>query len=206
MTSSELQDARQLLDTLEEALDPQRLRETIEAPMEDAAERFLQRGTRPASCEQFNQQITDFVTNVYSSASQGKRLFPQAEAFALGVQALDETAGLPDRRSYEIALLSVVRDGSQEMNAVLATILEGLKQRERTAYFRWVCARFLEPLDWRKKCLLAETVLQVHRETTGAELLNGDPTRFAGDLPDLVAAYVEAAQAAQKTAPTGLKR
>jgi hypothetical protein len=205
MTSSDVQEARLLLEALEGALDPRELRETIEMPLEAAAEPFLQPRPRPTSSKIFNQQITDFVTDVYSTASQGKRLLPRAEAFAISVQALDDASGLPARRGYELALLSAVQDGSQEMSAVLGTILEGLKQRERAARFRWVCVRFLETLDWGMKCSLVAAIIQVHHQKTGVELLPGDPARFAGDLPDLLAAFLESAHAVQTPASTELK-
>lgn len=194
MTNSEFLHACSQLEALEAALSPHSLQQLIDIPLETAAEPMLGPRSRPVSSREFNRQIADFVAQVCAAGSRGKRSLSQAEAFAVAVQALGDISGLRDRMGYDSALLTTVHDGSQEINVVFVTILEGIKQREKADYVRWRCCSLLDSLDWRMKCQLVETIVQVHRSRTGAEVLGGDPARFAGDLLDLVSAYLESVQ------------
>lgn len=194
MTSSDSQKARSLLQAIVAALDPGTLKKIIDAPVEAAAEKLLCVIPQPSSCKEFNSTICSFVTQIYSEASLTKRVLSRGEAFALGVQLLNDGYGAAGRKGYEYALMDVLQDGSQEMDAVLRIVLEGIKAKEQHLYAKWVCVRYLEPLEWPMKCALAEAIREAHKNENGEHLLTGNPARFAAHLCDLLEAHLATVQ------------
>jgi hypothetical protein len=196
MTNSDSQEARRLLQAIVAVLDPATLKKVIDAPIEAAAEKLLGGMPQPSSCEQFNSRMCEFVKPIYMEASLSKRVLSQEEAFAIGVQILNAGYGAGGCMGYEHALLDVLQDGSQEMDAVLRAIMEGIKAREQHNYAQWVYARHVESLGWPMKCALAEAICKDHATEDGTHLLKGAPARFAAHLSDLVSAHLATVQSA----------
>jgi hypothetical protein len=197
MTNSDSPEARRLLQVIVAALDPAAVKNVIDAPIETAAEKLLCGMPQPSLCEQFNSRMCEFVSRIYMEASLSKRVLSREEAFAVGVQILNDGYGARGRMGYEHALLDVLQDCSQEMDVVLRAIMEGIKAREQHDYAQWVYARHVEPLGWPMKCALAEAICKAHTTEDGKHLLKGTPARFAAHLSDLVSAHLATVQSAQ---------
>lgn len=191
MRSSDLHNARWHLDALVSALDPLKLKDTIDTPLEVAAESFPHIVSCPGSSKEFNSIISDFVGHVYQSASQGKRCLSREESLTIGISALDDIYGRHGRKGYEHALVDVLTDGHTEMGDILGGIVMWIKHSETEAHARWVYAQHVESLTWPTKCALVEVIRQAYLEETGVALFTGDPASRAGELTEFVAAYVE---------------
>lgn len=195
MTSSDLQKARGLLQVIVAALDPAAVKKVIDAPIETAAEKLLCGTPQPSSCEEFNSRMCDFVRQIYLEASLTKRILSCGEAFAVGVQLLNDGYGADDRKGYEFALLDVLQRGSQEMDIVLRIVMEAIKAREQSSYVKWVCGRYLESLQWPIKCALAEEIREAHKNGNGEHLLKGTAVCLAVHLSDLVESHLKTVHA-----------
>ena len=196
MTSSDAAQAHQVLEDLVRALDPEKLRQLIDIPMEATATRLLQQPSNPETTKEFNLAIRSFVRDLLAKASLSKLVLPMEEAFSTAVETLNYCYGSPGH-GYEDALVDVLQNGSQTMEVILQSMAGAMKERERADHIRWVQCTCLEPLSWSARCAMVELINQIQKSTAGRPMFDGPPGRFAGELHDLVSAHIAFVYATQ---------
>jgi len=187
MTSSEEQQtAAIVIDEIMKRLDEQRLRQTIDDPLDAAASSFQLEEQPNVTPGLFHWVLGDFVAHVYESGlSLRQRLSPEqarAEAISLLNAAYQGVHG----SGYETALIVAVDPALDGMALVLARLTETIKALERQKYTRWVFADALEPLDWRSRCRVAETLLDRLSPFLPPELLRCAAAQLADEIPALI--------------------
>lgn len=196
MTNGDKRLARETLDQLVAALDPNELNRLIDVPMETAAERLLRSPPQPTTTREFNATLGSFYRDLLAQASLSKQVLPLSEAFADAVEVLNHCYGSAGS-GYPDALVDVVQDRTQSMEFVLQSVAASVKERERAGYSRWKLCVCLEPLSWSAKCAIVEVISQSQESISGQRLFPGPPDRFTANLEEMVLAHISAVHSTQ---------
>jgi hypothetical protein len=187
MTSFEdQQTAGRVIDLIVELLDEQRIRQTIDDPLDAAASSFQLEEPPAITHRAFHQVMGDFVAHVYEHGlSFPQRLSPR-QACAEAIALLDSGYQGACSYGYEGGRTDAVDPVLDGLALVLSGLTEVIKGMERQKYFQWVFAETLAPLDWQSRCRVAETLRDRLRPFLSAELLRCTAGQLADEIPALI--------------------
>lgn len=187
MTSfDDQQVASTVIDRIVELLAEQRLRQTIDDPLDAAASSFRLEEQPDITHVLFQRAIGDFVAQVFEHGpALPQRLSPQ-QARAEAIALLDAGYQGAHSSGYEAALLDAMDPALDGMMLVLAQLTETIKTLERQKYTRWVFTETLAPLDWRSRCRIAEVLLDRLQAFLPPDLLRCTAAQLADEIPALI--------------------
>ena len=155
------EEADSILDAVLSLLDEQRLKESIDLPIERALATFdwsIQAGD--SSMEQeFLRTVAEFSTHMYKQGLPLPQTLSPAQATGEAIELLERTRAGLGGIGYDDALLDFIYRGKEGLEMVLAEMTATLKAMERQKYFRWIMASYLDHLEWKTKCSVVKALL-----------------------------------------------
>jgi hypothetical protein len=187
MTSSDDQQAAgSVIDRIVELLAEQRLRQTIDDPLDAAASSFRLEEQPAITHVLFHRVLGDFVAHAYERGLPLPQKLSPPQARAEAIALLDAGYQGAHSSGYEAALLDAMDPALDGMTLVLTQLTETIKTLERQKYTRWVFTEALAPLDWRSRCRIAEVLLDRLRAFLPPELLRCTAAQLADEIPALI--------------------
>ena len=187
--------ASELLDRALDALNPARIAQVIDKPMNDAASDFSfpvaeLSGNLPSSV--FLEGAGAFVRHLWMSGIPGHRVIGRAQGEAEAVALLESSYTGLAGSGYDAALIDAVMLGLEGLDYILGYLLDASMQAARRQYLRWVLEALLSPSDWELRKALTTQFVRRAGSALPAEITDAPPGRFANMLPQLVLNYIDA--------------
>ena len=189
MTNSP-QQTKDLLDELIKRLQPDRQQAEQDARIDMIAAEFTNPPPQPTSTTQFNQIITDFVQKAHEAALPHRRTFPPHECFAIAHTILDRAYAQDGTSGYHLALLDVIIEQTQDMEIIIQTIAEGIKEDRHRNHQRWIYAHTIETLDTKTKLAMAKEIQRRNTTTSDERILASNPALLATNLSAILQLHI----------------
>jgi len=191
MIRSDPFDAQVVIDRLAATISDDAVRERVDRPLEVAMESFRGTSASVHSQEAFLQVVGRFAQHLYSQGLPVPRGLSDSQARAEAIELLTHGYRNATDFGYEAALLDAILSPSNGLDSVLAQLAENIKERERRRYVRFVLVRDLEPLEWSRKCAVAERLLSRMRPVLPPEIANRPPAQLIDEIPNLITKQVQ---------------
>jgi hypothetical protein len=133
----------------------------------------------------FLKTVADFVRHVYEHGLPGRRRLSESQAHDEAVALVQQAYQAPDCDGYD-AGVDAANPCHAGLPAVLVTLAEALKVRERQAYVRWVAVRYIGAAGWDTRCAMAAVLLERLVDYLPPELLGCRPEQLADRVVKLL--------------------
>lgn len=189
--------AAQIIERITALLDETHLAQTIDEPIDAAAEAHCCRVETPDSHRQFHDIISEFVLHIHKHAQSCPRKLTRSQARDEAIALLEQAYEGTHANGYHAALLDATDTSQGGMEVVLSRITDIIKSRLRQNHRRWVFAHCIDPGDWRAKCDIAAILLDRCSLLSPARRGQYYPEQFVDHIPDLLDAVLSAQQLEQ---------
>ena len=187
MTNSEQNlSSEELLDTIMDLLNEERMAREIDECIDLAVETFQVKVKVPLSHSDFNRLIAGFVRRIYQKGLRLPRRLSEQAALAEAVSLLEKYYQGIRTGGYDEALVDAAGNDLEGLEYVLSQLAESIKAVEREKYMKWVFVDTVDQLDWETHRRIAATYLVKYKDILPHELRDMDPARLADHFQDLI--------------------
>ena len=182
--------ASEIIETVMGLLDEGFMARQFDEPIARAAESFECHGSVRYSYAEFLQTVADFVRHLYEHGLPGHRRLSDSQARDEAVALLEQAYQGSDANGYEAAVVDAADPSQAGLPAIVATLAEALKERERRAHVRWVVALHIDAADWHTRCAMAAVLVERLAAYLPPEVRGCSPERLADHVSRLLLADV----------------
>jgi len=182
--------ASEIIKTVMGLLEEGFMARLFDEPIARAAESFECPDSVRYSYAEFLQTVSDFVRHLYEHGLPGHRRLSDSQARDEAVALLEQAYQGSDANGYEAAVVDAADPSQAGLPAVVATLAEALKERERRAHVRWVVALHIDAADWHTRCAMAAVLVERLAEYLPPEVRGCSPERLADHVSRLLFADV----------------
>ena len=193
MTSSDAvcRQAAEAVARLADLLNEDRLRDEIDAPIDDAARRYLRRQGPVHSAAELHAKAAEFVHHIYAEALSPRRQLSASQAHDEALHILEGYRGT-HADGYDGALADALDPTQPGLDVVLVRLAEFIKEVHRDRHVRWVKARHVDPSGHRMKCAMFEHLRVRCGMFLPPHYRQGPPARYSDDVAGIVQAALAA--------------
>lgn len=178
--------SEELLDTIMNLLNEERMAREIDDRIDLAVETFQVKVKVPLSHSDFNRLIAGFVRRIYHKGLRLPRRLSEQGALAEAVSLLEKYYQGIRTRGYDEALVDAAGNDLEGLEYVLSQLAESIKAVERKKYVQWVFADTVDQSDWEAHRGIAATYLVKYKDLLPPELRDMDPARLADHFRGLI--------------------
>ena len=189
--------AIEIIETVRALLDEEYMARLFDDPIDRAFETFECPEDLEYSPAVFLKTVADFVQHMHEHGLAGRRRLSQSQASDEAVALLQQAYEIPGDDGYAAAVDAAAPHRAGVL-AVLATLAEALKSRERQAYLRWVAVRYIDAAGWDRKCAMAAVLLERPADRLPSDLLGCAPEQLARRVFKLLEADVATERQSQQ--------
>jgi hypothetical protein len=202
MTNSKnIKRATAIVEQIFELTDEKCLQIKIDRPIEKVLEAFEHDINARITHRYFMDTVSDFVRRIYLSGTGIRQNLSRTQANAEALFVIEKAFGSPQVGGFEAAIVEAFGDFESVLNRLAGFIISWNREK----HIRWVYATYLDPSDWRIKCLIAEILIEMWGAFLPPSILSCSPTQFAESLPHLFNALRSTESLVRKTMGTDLE-
>ena len=190
--------AIEIIETVMGLLDEAFMARQFDEPIARAAGAFECAEPVRYSYAVFLQTVADCVRHLYEHGLAGHRRLSDSQARDEAVALLEQAYQGSDADGYEAATVDAADPSQAGIQAVVATLAEALKERERRAYVRWVMALHIDAADWNTRCAMAAVLLERLAECLPPDVRGCSPEQLADHVSRLLLADVATSRQLQQ--------
>jgi hypothetical protein len=179
-----------------EKLSEDHLLKTIDCPIRQATESFE---IKRDSENEFIEIIGEFIRHIYQKGVMLKQDLTQQQAKSEAVMILEQGYQNLGSRGFDAAMLDTESMNPEQLETILMRIGEIIRFNQKEQYKKWIIAKYLNQLGWRKRCQIVETLLNQYQSYLPEDLRRSAPAEFADSIPELITTLMNADQVLKQT-------
>ena len=184
--------AQRILDEFVRQLDPVRLDQLIDAPIDAATLNYRPAVESMQSCSDFLERIAEFVQHLHHEAFPRGTQFSAAQARDHAVAVVCDAFRQPEGQGYERGLILALRSGPGGWMTVLQVIAEATKATLREQCVHWVHLSLIDPHDWELHRELCALILERLAPYTPESMRGATAEDWMDCLDQLLSLYCSA--------------
>ena len=187
MMSTDLKErAEQIIANICGLLDESVLQQKINEPITRAVNAFQHKEEFPISHKAFHRIIGDFTRHIYESGLKTPWKMSLAGPGATAISLLEDHYQGTYATGYAAARRDAIDPDQQGIDLVLHRLAESIKTIEREQYTHWIFARYLQPVDWELRCMIAWILLDRYQEFLPFQVCQCRPAQLADQIPSII--------------------
>jgi len=181
--------ARETIATILAELDPDRITQRFDDPIDWAARESGRDLPCPISHTRFHQALADFVTEIHDKLWGACWML--TDPLAEGIWLLQNLYHIAIHDSgYTAAVMDANDSAEGGMQTVLMVLAESIKAVERQKYTQAVLVRNLYTCSWQLRCQIARVLLTDYGAFLPRRLAQCAPEQLAYEIPALISTLV----------------
>ncbi len=176
--------AEQALDAILADLDENRIRKSIDKPIEAVFCAFVERLQSSVELPAAGELFAQLAGAIYRDALRApwKVTDPQGTAMML----LERHYKGPQSIGYHAAVADATRPTIGSLTLVLTQLVEIIRTKERQEYVDNVFTRHLDPSNWRLRCEIVEILRERYPSLLPLDLLACEVWQLVDEIPAMI--------------------
>jgi hypothetical protein len=181
-----------IIEEIFELLDADYIHQTIDGPIEEAAESFEFELKTPMTFQNFFKITGDFIAHVYRFGPGVRKILSATQARSKALSIIEKCYfHLSEDIRLDAAYLDAADNETAGIEYVLEQMANYIKDKARKAHVEWVFMTRLRCLDWKIQCSITKEFIHREKPYLPSDLLTRHPHQLTHDLDDLMKLFVD---------------